>query len=82
MRTRNKLVIYAAASLFLTALTFAFDYGGMMAIDFAGFVGVSAEILKLFFVVVGTAAALVLGLPLMRAIFRQVRRRRRRVPRT
>jgi len=78
MRTRTKLVIYAGASLFLVALTFAFDYGGMVAIDFAGFEGVGGELLKLVVFVVGTAAALVLGLPLLRAVLRVVRRRRRR----
>ena len=65
MRKRTKLLIYAVASLFLLALTFAFDYGGMMAIDFAGFQGLGAEALKVVFLIVGSAAALVLGLPLL-----------------
>jgi hypothetical protein len=78
MRVRTKLFIYAAATLFLLALTFAFDYGGMLAIDFAGFGGFGGEALKFVFLIVGTAAALVLGLPLLRAIIRRSRRRRRR----
>jgi len=78
MRTRTKLLIYAAASLFLLALTFAFDYGGMMAIDFAGFQGLGAEALKVVFLIVGSAAALVLGLPLLRTVIRRSRRRLRR----
>ena len=80
MRKRTKLLIYAAASLFLLALTFAFDYGGMMAIDFAGFQGLGAEALKVVFLIVGSAAALVLGLPLLRTVIRRARRRLRRRP--
>jgi|APFre7841882630_1041343.scaffolds.fasta_scaffold752072_1 hypothetical protein len=78
MRTRTKLLIYAGASVFLLALTFAFDFVGMMAIDFAGFNGFGAEFLKVIFLIVGSAAALVLGLPLLRSIIRRLRRRRRR----
>jgi len=80
MRKRTKLLIYAVASLFLLALTFAFDYGGMMAIDFAGFQGLGAEALKVVFLIVGSAAALVLGLPLLRTVIRRARRRSRRRP--
>ena len=80
MRKRTKLLIYAVASLFLLALTFAFDYGGMMAIDFAGFQGLGAEALKVVFLIVGSAAALVLGLPLLRTVIRRLRRRLRRRP--